>query len=284
MSPQKHALTLFTKAPAAGTTKTRLTKERGGILTPQEAADLYAATLLDVAELSARALEEYRGQTARDGQEPDAFDFVISCSPEGAPDELDRLFRQAGLGSSPVRYIVDHGTTFDEHFNDAFRQLFALGYHSVVVIGGDLPTMSTYPIKTAFDWLAYLESSGPGPLVLAPCQDCGVSLVGVTAETPIDFTGAFYNSQGISALEKIVSLCAEARIPLAMLDQISDIDTAEDLAHTITLLRCIEYAVHSQPGLVMPRRTMAWVQRTGLVVTTPPNPNHDSRETIDAVH
>ncbi len=282
MSNKKHALTLFTKAPAPGMTKTRLTKERGGILTPQEAADLYEATLLDVAEVSLRALEESRTQSAPEGQGSDSFDFVISGSPEQAVEQLNELLRQV-VGSS-VRYIVDHGSTFDEHFNDAFRQLFALGYDSVVVVGGDLPTLRPYHIKTAFDWLTYLASGGLGALVLAPCQDCGVSLVGMTAGTPIDYAGVFYNSQGIPALEKIVSLCAAARVPLAMLDQISDVDTAEDLAHMITLLRCIEYAAYSQPDLVLPRRTMAWVQRTGLVVTTPPNPNHDTRENIDAVH
>lgn len=284
MSLQRHALALFTKVPAPGTTKTRLTKERGGILTPPEAAELYAATLLDVTEISARALQECRDQKAVNGHEPNSFDFVVSCSPETAPDQLTRLFGQAGFAPGAVRYIVDRGSSFDEHFNDAFQQLFALGYHSVVVVGGDLPTIRLYHIKTAFDWLAYLECSGNGALVLAPCQDCGVSLVGMTAGTRIDFRGVFYNPQGMPALEKIVSLCAEARIPLAMLDQISDVDTAGDLAHMVTMVRCMEYAVHSQPDLVMPRRTMAWVRQTGLVATTPPNPNHDSRETVDAVH
>ncbi len=282
MSSQKHALTLFTKVPAPGTTKTRLTKERGGILTPQEAADLYEATLLDVAEISARALQECREQKAVNGHEPDSFDFVVSCSPETAPDQLNRLFSRAGFGSSAVRYIVDRGSSFDEHFNDAFRQLFALGYHSVVVIGGDLPTIRPYHIKTAFDWLAYLESSGLGALVLSPCQDCGVSLVGMTAGTPIDFTGVFYNREGVSALEEIVSLCALAQIPLAMFDQISDIDTAGDLAHSITLLGCMAYAGQFQMDLAIPRRTFEWVQRTGIVVTTPPNANHDPREKVDA--
>jgi len=285
MEAQRHALVLFTKAPIPGSTKTRLTKERGGILTSQEAADLYRATLLDVTEIASAALDICRQeQVSANGKEPDAFDFVISCSPESARTDLEQLFAQEGPRACRVQFIIDQGRTFDEHFNDAFRQLFSLGYHSAVMIGGDLPALRPYHVQSAFNWLAYLESAGHGALVLAPCQDCGVSLVGVTAGTPIDFGGVFYNYQGISALEKIVSLCAEARIPLAMLDQISDVDTAGDLAHAITLLGCMEYAVYSQPGLVMPSRTMAWVRRTGVVVTTPPNPNHDSRETVDAVH
>jgi len=43
MSGKKHAFLLFTKAPAPGVTKTRLTEARGGILTPEEAADFYRA-------------------------------------------------------------------------------------------------------------------------------------------------------------------------------------------------------------------------------------------------
>ena len=40
-----------------------------------------------------------------------------------------------------VHYLTDAGATFDDHFDDAFSQLFALGYESVVSVGGDIPTL-----------------------------------------------------------------------------------------------------------------------------------------------
>ena len=285
MGIEKNAVVLFTKAPTPGSTKTRLTEARGGILTPQETAEFYQGTLLDVADIARLALENCRrGQGQANGHEPPRFDFVISAASEADRAQLQALFAREGPDATPHHYIIDCGRTFDEHFNDAFRQLFAQGYHAVVMIGGDLPAIRPYHIQSAFQWLAYLEGTSAGALVLAPCQDCGVSLVGVTAGTPIDFGGVFYNPQGVSALDKIVDLCADAGIPLAMLDQISDIDMVGDLAHAITLLRCLSYAVYSQPDLTLPRRTLAWVQRTGIVVSTPPNANHDPRELVDVVH
>jgi glycosyltransferase A (GT-A) superfamily protein (DUF2064 family) len=285
MNGSRNALVLFTKAPTPGVTKTRLTTARGGILTPEEAAALYQATLLDVADTAHAALENCRRDaTPADGQPTTAFDFVISAANGSDRDRLQALFSGRETQVRPDRYIVDRGSTFDEHFNDAFQQLLADGYHAVVAIGGDLPALRPYHIRSAYEWLDYLERGGRGALVLAPCQDCGVSIVGVTAGTPIDFSGVFYNFAGVSALDQITMLCAQANIPLAMLDQISDVDTVGDLAHTVTLLRCLAYAVGSQPDVVLPARTLAWVQQTGIVVSTPPNVNHDPREAVDVVH
>ena len=43
MNIHKHALLLFSKVPEPGKTKTRLTTEHNGLLTPEEAAELYRA-------------------------------------------------------------------------------------------------------------------------------------------------------------------------------------------------------------------------------------------------
>ncbi len=285
METVKNALVLFTKAPIPGLTKTRLTKQRGGILTPQEAADLYRATLLDVADVAFRALQNCSRQPGvKSDCQPACYDFVVSAASETDSTQLKRIFEQSVPSAPPISYIVDRGNNFDEHFNDAYRQLFAQGYHSVIAIGGDLPTLRPYHIEAAFQWLDYLEGAGKGAAVLASCQDCGVSLVGVTDDTALDFGGVFYNQDGVSALDKIVSLCALSEIPIALLDTIADIDTTGDLAHAITLMQTMRYASQFQTELETPTRTLEWVQRHGIVVTTPPNPNHDPREMVDAVH
>ncbi len=283
MVEKKHALLLFTKAPQPGLTKTRLTTARGGIFTPEQAASLYRASLLDVVELSLRALSELSEiGTSENNHLPEKYDFVISCSPPSEQESLRELLSEVDERDRFL-YITDQGNCFDEHFDDAFRQLFHKGYHSVVAIGGDLPTMPVTHIVNAFRWLDYFEAIGNnGGLVLAPCQECGVSLVGYTVNTPMDSEGVFYNPNGIPALDAYVMKAKERNVPLAILDPVADFDEVQDLAHICSLIRAMAYSSHFQPNLFVPRRTLAWMDLIGLNVITPPNPNHDPREHIDA--
>jgi glycosyltransferase A (GT-A) superfamily protein (DUF2064 family) len=283
MNSKKHAFLLFTKAPAPGVTKTRLTKERGGIFTPEEALSFYQACLLDVAEIGFHALEELSGSQPDNGDQPDQYDFFISCSPASKQAELEQFFKEAGPWPATVNFINDHGETFDQHFDDAFKQLFSRGYHSVVSVGGDLPTMPVSHIVQAFQWLAYFDAiSDIGGFVQAPCQACGVSLVGYTAKTPMDSQGVFYNLQGVPALDAYTIKAGRQSIPTALLMPVADVDNGEDLAHTISLIRAIKYASYFQPDLFVPHRTLAWIDQKRLVISTPPNTEHDPRESIDA--
>ncbi len=285
MSGKKHAFLLFTKVPTPGVTKTRLTTARGGIFTPEQAAEFYRATLLDVAELAFLALAELNqaAQGAADGSAPDQYDFVVSCSPEADRARMEQLFAENGPWPAPISYIVDIGKTFDEHFDDAFRQLFAQGYHSVVSIGGDLPTMPASHIVQAFQWLDFYDSySEVGGFVQAPCQECGVSLVGYTHNTPMDSQGVFYNLQGMPALDAYIVKAGQHGVPVANLSPVADVDDTRDLAHTISLLRAAAYSRECQPGLFVAHRTLDWINKMGISVSTPPNTEHDPREAIDA--
>jgi hypothetical protein len=285
MSGKRHAFLFFTKAPLPGVTKTRLTIERGGILSAEEAAGLYKASMLDVAEIGFQALEELR-QAARansDGGESDQYDFFVSCSPASEQNYLEEIFRDEGPWSFPIQFLTDSGKTFDEHFDSAFRQLFDLGYHSVVSIGGDLPSMPVSHIVQAFQWLEYFDAvSDKGGFVQAPCQECGVSLVGYTAGTPMDSVGVFYNLDGVPALDAYIMKAAERGVPVATLTPVADFDDTRDLAHTCSLIRAMAYSSRFQPGIVVPRRTLAWINRARISIATPPNLEHDPRERIDA--
>ena len=138
-------------------------------------------------------------------------------------------------------------------------------------------------IVQAFQWLDYYDSySEQGGFVQAPCQECGVSLVGYTAKTPMDSTGVYYNLNGVPALDGYVNKAAARGVPVANLMQVADVDDTRDLAHTISLLRAAAYSVDCQPGLFLAHRTLDWINRTGVTVSTPPNAEHDPRENIDA--
>jgi glycosyltransferase A (GT-A) superfamily protein (DUF2064 family) len=285
MSGKKHAFLLFTKAPTPGVTKTRLTEARGGILTPEEAADFYQAALLDVVEIGFQALDELNQQAeaASNGGAADHYDFWVSCTSKGDQGKLAELLEKAGPWPAPIAFINDRGKTFDEHFDDAFQQLFQRGYHAVVSIGGDLPTMPVSHIVQAFQWLDYFDSySERGGFVQAPCQECGVSLVGYTAETPMDSGGVFYNLNGMPALDAYINKAAERGVPVASLTPVADVDDMGDMAHMISLLHAIAYSSQCQPGLFVAQRTLNWVKRMGIVISTPPNAEHDPREHIDA--
>ncbi len=281
---KKHAFLLFTKAPVPGLTKTRLTEARGGILTEAQAAEFYRACLLDVAEIGFRGLAQLTEQAGQgNGTAPDRYDFVVCCSLASEQPMLEKVFEEAGPWPAPITFINDRGKTFDEHFDDAFRQLFDQGYHSVVSIGGDLPTMPISHLVRAFEWLDYFDSfSERGGFVQAPCQACGVSLVGYTKDTPMDSDGVFYNLNGIPALDAYTDKARARGVPVALLDAVADVDNLEDMAHTISLMQAISYASIYQPELFVPKRTLAWVRETGIVVSTPPNTLHDPRERIDA--
>lgn len=284
MNRKKHAFMLFTKVPTAGRTKTRLTKERGGIFTPEEALSFYQASMLDVAEIGILALEELNGSAhSENGNQPDQYDFFISCSPASEQKALEQFFKDSGPWSMPIHFINDCGENFDQHFDNAFKQLFDLGYQSVVSVGGDLPTMPVNHIVQAFQWLAYFDSiSDIGGFVQAPCQACGVSLVGYTAKTPMNSQGVFYSLQGVPALDAYTNKAAQHGVPTTMLMPVADVDNVEDLAHTISLIRSIKYASYFQNDLFVPHRTLAWIDQMGIIISTPPNTEHDPRESIDA--
>ncbi len=278
MSAQKHAFMLFTKAPTPGLTKTRLTSARGGFLTAEEATDFYRAVMLDVAEIGHAALEQLNAAAQKT---EDSYDFVVCSSPASDMERVRRIFEDTFPW--PIQYISDRGKNFNEHFDDGFKQLWKLGYHSAVSIGGDLPSMPVSHIVRAFQWLDYFDSAyGRGGLVFCPCQACGVSLVGLTAKAPMDFDGVFYNPDGTPALDALTALSERRGIPAAALDPVSDVDNAEDLAHALSLARSHAYVRRFQPEIMFPKRFLDWADRTGIVVNTPPNLDHDPREAIDA--
>ena len=284
MNVKKHAFMLFTKAPISGLTKTRLTEDRGGVFTPEEAASFYTACLLDVAEIGLKALKQLNeGATHHNGDAPERYHFVICCSPASEQHVIEQLLDAHGPWPDPISYINDRGANFDEHFDDAFQQLFEQGYHSVVSIGGDLPTMPVNHLVLAFQWLDYFDSfSESGGFVQAPCQACGVSLVGYTKDTPMDSQGVFYNPNGVAALDAYTYKAAELSVPVALLSPVADVDDMEDLAHTTSLLRALFYSSHFQPASFVPRNTLDWIDRMGIVISTPPNTLHDPRERVDA--
>lgn len=286
MAKRKQALLVFSKPPIPGMVKTRLTEANGGFLTPQQAADFFKLCLYDVCEASMIALGELQAKKdAIHAEDPDSdefeYDFFISTTPSDNLPIMKETFDAIGPWAMDIHYITDSGSTFDEHFDDAFKQIFDMGYESIVSVGGDIPTMPKSHVTQAFEWLEYFKDLGTPGFVVAPCQECGTSLVGFSYDTPMDHQGVYYNLDGTPALDAYMAKVDDKEIPVAYFAPIPDIDDKLDLAHAVSCLYAIEKAGRYQPDIFIPRRVLAWIRLMGIQVSTPPNDEHDPRQYID---
>lgn len=284
MTEKKHALLLFSKPPIPGTVKTRLSA--GGQLTSEQAAEFYKRCLFDVSELCMQVLIEMQAENDQlVANDPEAtkitYDFFVSTTPAENVHVMKATYDEIGPWPMDIHYITDKGATFDDHFDDAFAQIFALGYESIVSVGGDLPTLPRTHVSQAFEWLDYFQALGTPGFVQAPCQECGTSLVGFSYNTPINHQGVYYNMSGRAALDGYVEKLQEKNIPSAFLSPVSDVDEMSDLAHAVSCVRAIAEAAKNQPGLYVPRRVLDWFDYLGIRVNTPPNDRHDPRQYID---
>ena len=180
-----------------------------------------------------------------------------------------------------IHYITDEGATFDDHFDDAINKIFAMGYDCVASCAGDIPTLPKSHITQSFNWLNYFRDCGTPGFVVAPCQECGTSLIGYHHDTPINNQGIYYNMDGRPALDGYMEKVKANNIPCAYFSPIADVDEVTDLAHAISCMRAIEQAAKTQPDLFVPRRVLDWVDFMGIVISTPPNENHDPRQYLD---
>ncbi len=286
MADKRQALLIFSKPPIPGMVKTRLTQAHGGFLTDEQAAQFFKLSLYDVAEASMQALMELQAENnALVAADPTAdritYDFFVSTTPAQNLDLMRQTFDAIGPWPMEIHYITDEGATFDDHFDDAFRQIFAMGYEHIVSVGGDIPTMPKSHVTQAFQWLDYYRSLGTPGFVCAPCQECGTSLVGFSCDTPINHQGVYYNTNGVAALDAYMAKTAAMGIPVSYFAPIADIDEKVDLAHAISCMNAIAQAARYQHELFVPHRVLNWVNFMGITVSTPPNEEHDPRQYID---
>ncbi len=284
----KHALLMFSKPPVPGLVKTRLTQEQGGLFTPEQAAELFHRSLFDVMELCITATAQLEAEDAAvSAEDPSApqheYHFFISTTPEENVERMRQIFEGDGAWPVEFTYLVDSGENFDVHFDSAFEQIWERGFDTILSVGGDIPMLPLTHVTSGFRWLQYfLETSPQGGLVQAPCQECGVSVIGWTRNAAMDHQGVYYNMTGRPALDAYVQKCEAAGVPMASLTPVADVDDVQDLAHAVSLARSAEYTHQFQPDFFVPRRFLDWVNWRGIRVGTPPNEDRDSRDGIDA--
>ncbi len=270
-------LHLFSKLPEPGLVKTRLSTLKDGLLTPEDAAELYTCMLLDVVDICMGAFDELEAQAPS----RDKYTLVISCVPEANVARMEALITGACRLTHPVVFIADTGANFDEHYNDAFEQVWKMGADCILSMGADMPALTPFDITNGFNQLHDLLDNHTEGIVLAPDQEMGVSIIGWTRATPFGHTGVFYNQQGKVVLSAYIEKAAERGLCARYLPPVPDVDTMADLMHNITLIQALAYC-HGQSGKPWARRTAEKLAELGMdEVRVPPNALYDPRDAID---
>jgi uncharacterized protein len=144
----RRVLALFAKAPRAGAVKTRLAPE----LTPERAAALYEAMLLDVLDQHAARRE---------------CELALWFT----PDDAEPWF--AKHAPSVYRRLAQRGPDLARRMRALFEHHAAEGFDRMVLRGTDSPTLPEARIDEAFAALEHF------PLVLCPDRDGGYNLIGL---------------------------------------------------------------------------------------------------------
>ena len=195
-----NALIIFVKYPEPGQVKTRLTPD----LSPGEAAAFHRALAADI--------------IAAHSDTPD-FDTIVFFSP---PDRKKDFVNWLGSGT---RFEVQEGADLGEREQNAFTGVLGagegFGYNRAVLIGTDCPSLDNEKIERAF---ALLDDQD---IVLGPAVDGGYYLLGLSTPGPELFSGIDWGTPEV--LEKTIEAAKKAQLGIAMLDELYDVDTIDDL-------------------------------------------------------
>jgi hypothetical protein len=126
------------------------------------------------------------------------------------------------LGGTPT-FLGQSGAGFGERLERAFASAFERGAARVVLVGADCPALSARHIADAF---AALESHD---VALGPARDGGWWLLGLRSAQPALFRGIAWSTPAV--LDQTLAAARASGQTIALLEELSDIDTPEDLEH-----------------------------------------------------
>lgn len=196
------ALVIFAKAPIPGQVKTRLCPP----LTPDEAASLHGSFVLDALERSREA--------GRHGPVP--VDRFLACAPP-----TDHVFFKIMEERQKVRLLRQTGDDLGARMDQAFKEVFALGYQRALLVGTDVPSLPASYYGQAFSLLSDHD------LVLGPSFDGGYYLIGLKRPIPDLFTGIPWSTDQVFSLTR--TRADALGLKTALLPTCRDVDTIEDL-------------------------------------------------------
>jgi rSAM/selenodomain-associated transferase 2/rSAM/selenodomain-associated transferase 1 len=203
LSAAPERLILFTRYPEPGTTKTRLMP----VLGPEGAAEVQ------------RRLTERAAKAAAEAQRRRGLSLEIRHQGGGEAQMRDWLgerftFRPQGCGDIGARMQASLGAAFSE------------GSQRAVLIGSDIPGLSSATILQAFDALTLHD------LVFGPAADGGYYLIGLTAacfRRGTTFLGPGIAWGSPDVLARTLGMVRDARLTHTLLNTLADVDRLQDL-------------------------------------------------------
>ena len=193
-------LTIFTRYPEPGLTKTRLISALG----EEGAAKLQKKLTEDTIQKIEQLVKTSTIEPVICFEGGDLVSMQNWLGP-------DRLYQSQGQGN------------LGEKLKKSFGDAFAAGAQRVVTIGCDCPGLSRKIVGRAFDAL-YMKD-----LVLGPATDGGYYLIGIKYSIDALFEDIPWGTDQV--FEKTVSLAQQLDLSIEILEELHDVDRPEDLTH-----------------------------------------------------
>lgn len=187
---EKDLLIIFVKNIRLGKVKTRLAKTIGN----EAALQVYK----QLVEITERVTEEVNSEKS------------VYFSNEIIEEKWPKTFKN-----------IQKGADLGEKMQNSFENGFKEGFKNIILIGSDLPDISTEIIQKGFDALVHNE------VVFGPAEDGGYYLVGMKEKHYSIFKNKPWSTDKL--LEKTLTELKDKNISFSLLETLNDIDTLEDL-------------------------------------------------------
>lgn len=240
-------LIVFAKVPERGKVKTRL--QRSTPLTEGEVERLYEAFLKDILVTS------WKTKSDR---------ILVGYHPVDMGKRMEEIFRGLNLaGSNGDRFRVfpQKGNRFDDRIQYAYHYAKRkIGPGPIVLVGSDSPHLQPSQIDRAF---RFLERRGGA--AIGPSGEGGMYLIGFHSDLIPDVGNVFTTG---NEMDNLLDRIAAHRLPLLLLEEMTDVDVESDLITLIGLLRAMRISGRFRRTL-LPRYTMETIEELGLSVSRP---------------
>jgi glycosyltransferase A (GT-A) superfamily protein (DUF2064 family) len=255
-----YALLLFTKVPAPGYVKTRLT-EGENALSFDEACRLYNAILQDVFDLLTEVGKSLGAK------------LYVAYTPAERGAEIQQLLSRKTVQAN---FFPQQGRTTSERIANAFDVAFNDGCDVSVMVFGDQPGLVKELIFDAFEPLVRGASKNGSHLVLGPTCDGGTYLIGLTSNLRKWMRGAIDCNNTSKAVSRLIVKIMTRRASYTLLRDLTDLDDPIDLQHLRRSKGVSVRTARVLTSLVINRKPSAGALRFSVII-----PTLDEEETLE---
>jgi len=201
----KRCVILFVKLPEKGRVKSRLAQRMDEDLVLR----LYENMVLDTIDLLTRG----------------RFPFRVCFTPPGA---RDRMMEWLGRG---YRAFPQIGDDLGDRMENAFEHVFSEGVEDALLIGSDIPGLTTEVMDEAFIALQKNEA------IIGPAGDGGYYLIGFKKGSfePVIFHDMVWSTKTV--FRETMDKLHNASLKVHILPELTDVDTVEDLKTLMSQVR-----------------------------------------------